>query len=63
MEIQDKIHLNVCKSWSCPNLGVAEAADYLYPVYRLGYAALECQKCGSLPPYLMSVNLTTGLHG
>lgn len=50
MEIQEKIHLNVCKSWSCPNLGVAEAADYLYPVYRLGYAALECQKCGSLPP-------------
>ncbi|MDE5207246.1 hypothetical protein PYX06_22595 [Citrobacter amalonaticus] len=50
MENPDKIHLNVCKSWSCPNLGVAGAADYLYPVYRLGYAALECQKCGSLPP-------------
>ncbi|EOI1353277.1 IS1 family transposase [Citrobacter amalonaticus] len=50
MKSQNKIHLNVCKSWSCPNLGVAEAADYIYPVYRLGYAALECQKCGGLPP-------------
>jgi hypothetical protein len=50
MESPDKIHLNVCKSWSCPNLGVADAADYIYPVYRLGYAALECQKCGGLPP-------------
>lgn len=45
-----KINLNVCKSWSCPNLGVANTSDYIYPVYRLGYAALECKKCGGLPP-------------
>jgi len=45
-----KISLNVCKSWSCPNLGIADTSDYIYPVYRLGYAALECKKCGGLPP-------------
>lgn len=50
MESQLNIRMNVCKSWSCPNLGVADASDYVYPVYRLGYTALECQKCGSLPP-------------
>ncbi|MCK7257494.1 MULTISPECIES: hypothetical protein [Enterobacter] len=50
MECAPKIDLNVCKSWSCPNLGIPDASDYVVPVYRLGYAALECQKCGSLPP-------------
>ncbi|ENZ9092282.1 MULTISPECIES: hypothetical protein [Enterobacter] len=50
MESAPKIDLNVCKSWSCPNLGIPDASDYVFPVYRLGYAALECQKCGSLPP-------------
>lgn len=45
-----KIDLNVCKSALCPNLGIANASDYVWPVYRLGYAALECGKCGSLPP-------------
>ncbi|NTX68624.1 hypothetical protein FCH31_04055 [Lelliottia amnigena] len=50
MERTYKIPMNVCKSWACPNLGIPNAADYIYPVYRLGYATLECQKCGSLPP-------------
>ena len=50
MESTLKIRLNVCKSWGCPNLGLADAEDYRFPVYRLGYSALECQKCGGLPP-------------
>lgn len=50
METPLKIRLNVCKSWSCPNLGIPDAAEYCWPVYRLGYAALECKKCGGLPP-------------
>lgn len=50
MDNTPEIRLNVCKSWSCPNLGIPDAPDYSYPVYRLGYAALECNKCGSLPP-------------
>ena len=45
-----QVRLNVCKSWNCPNLGVADAPDYVWPVYRLGYPALGCGKCGSLPP-------------
>lgn len=45
-----KVRLNVCKSWSCPNLGVADSRDYQQPVYRLGYPALHCSRCGSLPP-------------
>ncbi|WP_312978647.1 cytoplasmic protein [Atlantibacter sp.] len=51
MESNFKIRLNVCKSWSCPNLGIADAVDYVFPVYRLGYKALECVKCGGLPPW------------
>lgn len=44
------VRLNVCKSWACPNLGVPDAPDYQQPVYRLGYPALHCARCGSLPP-------------
>ncbi|WP_165688842.1 IS1 family transposase [Cronobacter muytjensii] len=44
------MRLNVCKSWACPNLGVPDAMDYQQPVYRLGYPALHCARCGSLPP-------------
>ena len=50
MENPLKIRMNVCKSWPCPNLGIADAADYSFPVYRLGYRAMECMKCGGLPP-------------
>lgn len=42
--------INCCKSFGCKNLGLASSADYSWPEYRLGYAALHCRACGSLPP-------------
>lgn len=50
MENRFQVRLNVCKSWNCVNLGVPDAPDYVFPVYRLGYPALGCGACGSLPP-------------
>jgi len=31
-------------------MGIPDAEDYVYPVYRLGYPALQCGQCGGLPP-------------
>ena len=42
--------INCCKSFGCQNLGLASSADYSWPEYRLGYAALHCRACGSYPP-------------
>ncbi|AKE60989.1 cytoplasmic protein [Citrobacter farmeri] len=42
--------INCCKSFGCPNLGLASSPDYTWPDYRLGYAALHCRACGSYPP-------------
>lgn len=42
--------INCCKSFRCKNLGLANSPDYRWPDYRLGYAALHCQECGSYPP-------------
>nr|WP_318384514.1 cytoplasmic protein [uncultured Enterobacter sp.] len=42
--------INCCKSFGCQNLGRASSPDYRWPDYRLGYAALHCQACGSYPP-------------
>ncbi len=50
MDNRFQVRLNVCKSGKCANLGVADAPEYVWPVYRLGYPALGCGKCGSLPP-------------
>lgn len=50
MDNRFQVRLNVCKSGKCANLGVADAPDYVWPVFRLGYPALGCGKCGSLPP-------------
>lgn len=50
MKNSPRIRLNVCKSFGCPNLGIPDAPDYVFPVWRLGYPALMCRQCGSLPP-------------
>lgn len=42
--------INTCKSYGCRNLGLAESPDYVWPDYRLGFAALHCRACGSYPP-------------
>lgn len=42
--------INCCKSFGCQNLGLPSSADYSWPEYRLGYAALHCRACGSYPP-------------
>lgn len=42
--------INCCKSFGCKNLGLPNSVDYSWPDYRLGYAALHCQACGSYPP-------------
>ncbi|MDA8513697.1 cytoplasmic protein [Citrobacter sp. Igbk 14] len=42
--------INCCKSFGCQNLGLSSSADYSWPEYRLGYAALHCRACGSYPP-------------
>ena len=42
--------INTCKTYGCPNLGLATSPDYQWPDYRLGYPALHCRACGSYPP-------------
>lgn len=52
--------INCCKSFGCQNLGLASSADYSWPEYRLGYAALHCRVCGSYPRCLMRNSLVGG---
>ena len=41
---------NCCKSYPCPNLGIADSADYEMESNHLGYPAIHCRACGSYPP-------------
>lgn len=38
---------NVCKNDRCANFALADAPEYEYPAYYLGFPALHCHKCGS----------------
>ena len=55
MELVD---LNVCKNNFCDNFGITKAKEFTGPVYRLGFRAFHCKKCGSYPPVLDSDGFT-----
>ncbi|EBM9948453.1 hypothetical protein T029_23070 [Salmonella enterica subsp. enterica serovar Give] len=46
MAIFPEIDVNVCKSENCKNFALPNQTDYTMPSYKLGYAAIHCNKCG-----------------
>jgi len=52
MKLNTEQDFNCCKTVSCKNFGVKESVDYTYKSKRLGYLSIECNACGSNPPWI-----------